>query len=421
MQPSSLIFVVIVAIWAAYLVQYWVRRREHLSTAQSVDRFSEALRVLDRRTVSPVRADGRRSVSMLTMVEEATGRPLLPHTAAPTAAAEGGAQRVAEQADGNVEHPTGDQPHAEPTPPVRVTRPAPAAGLSRRARLARGVVLLTCAAGVPVTAVLSLVGVLPWVSVAVAFAAVVGCVVALRLSVVRSQRRRSRSAALSRGSGLSRVLRSVSTGLARASHRATARLRRPRRSATAGVPSSASADDAPAESEAAGGSLGSRGRAAGSLVWHRIAIVVRAAAARVRRAIAPARSASPSTAVEASGDKAGSDAEITDSIPVGEPHAGAAAGSASAATEAGDAPSAAAERRPRIRPETPAEAAYRRAKEREEGTWSPVPVPRPTYLMKDKVVMPEPAVVVEPPAEPTRQIVEEPAELEHQQRRVVGG
>ena len=49
-QPSSLIFLVIIAIWAAYLLQHWIRRREHLVTARSIDRFSEAMRVLERRT-----------------------------------------------------------------------------------------------------------------------------------------------------------------------------------------------------------------------------------------------------------------------------------------------------------------------------------------------------------------------------------
>ncbi|GAA4877196.1 hypothetical protein [Serinicoccus chungangensis] len=50
---SSLIFVVILAVWAVYLVQHWVRRREHLATARSVDRFSEAMRVLERRRALP--------------------------------------------------------------------------------------------------------------------------------------------------------------------------------------------------------------------------------------------------------------------------------------------------------------------------------------------------------------------------------
>jgi len=52
-QPSSLIFVALIAIWAAYLLQHWVRRREHLATARSVDRFSDAMRVLERRSALP--------------------------------------------------------------------------------------------------------------------------------------------------------------------------------------------------------------------------------------------------------------------------------------------------------------------------------------------------------------------------------
>lgn len=51
---SSFVFVVILAVWAVYLVQHWVRRRDHLATARSVDRFSEAMRVLERRRTLPV-------------------------------------------------------------------------------------------------------------------------------------------------------------------------------------------------------------------------------------------------------------------------------------------------------------------------------------------------------------------------------
>ena len=53
-DPSSLIFVVIIGIWAVYLVQHWVRRREQLATSRSVDRFSAAMRVLERRAPIPV-------------------------------------------------------------------------------------------------------------------------------------------------------------------------------------------------------------------------------------------------------------------------------------------------------------------------------------------------------------------------------
>ena len=53
MDPSSLIFVVIIAIWAAYLLGHWVRRRDQLATARSIDRFSAAMRVLERRAPVP--------------------------------------------------------------------------------------------------------------------------------------------------------------------------------------------------------------------------------------------------------------------------------------------------------------------------------------------------------------------------------
>lgn len=78
MDPSSLIFVVIVAIWAAYLLGHWVRRRDQVATMRSIDRFSEAMRVLERRpavhavplsrpnprsyVVAPVRQIGRAHV-----------------------------------------------------------------------------------------------------------------------------------------------------------------------------------------------------------------------------------------------------------------------------------------------------------------------------------------------------------------------
>jgi hypothetical protein len=52
-SPSSLIFLVLLGVWAAYFVQYWVRRRDHVSTARSVEQFSEAMRVLERRDRLP--------------------------------------------------------------------------------------------------------------------------------------------------------------------------------------------------------------------------------------------------------------------------------------------------------------------------------------------------------------------------------
>lgn len=51
MRVGSLIFVVVLLIWATYLSLYVARRREQMSTARSVDRFSAHMRVLQRRHV----------------------------------------------------------------------------------------------------------------------------------------------------------------------------------------------------------------------------------------------------------------------------------------------------------------------------------------------------------------------------------
>lgn len=52
MPPSSVIFIVLLGVWAAYFVLYWLRRREHLATARTADQLTTSLRVLERR--SPV-------------------------------------------------------------------------------------------------------------------------------------------------------------------------------------------------------------------------------------------------------------------------------------------------------------------------------------------------------------------------------
>ncbi|MGL5817431.1 MAG: hypothetical protein ACRCYR_07705, partial [Phycicoccus sp.] len=52
-SPSSLVFLVLVGVWAVYFFQYWVRRRDHIATARSVEQFSAAMRVLERRDQQP--------------------------------------------------------------------------------------------------------------------------------------------------------------------------------------------------------------------------------------------------------------------------------------------------------------------------------------------------------------------------------
>ena len=55
MKPDSLIFLVVLGVWALFFVQHWVRRRDHLATVRTVDQFSAAMRVLERR--DPVMAN----------------------------------------------------------------------------------------------------------------------------------------------------------------------------------------------------------------------------------------------------------------------------------------------------------------------------------------------------------------------------
>lgn len=47
--PSSLIFVAIVVLWAGWLLQHQIRRRQLLLTARNVETFSDAMRILERR------------------------------------------------------------------------------------------------------------------------------------------------------------------------------------------------------------------------------------------------------------------------------------------------------------------------------------------------------------------------------------
>ena len=85
--PSSLIFLVVIAIWAAYLLQHWLRRREHLATARSVDRFSEAMRVLDRGQAAPTSIRREETTRAYAASPIAPARPqvLVKRASAPTA------------------------------------------------------------------------------------------------------------------------------------------------------------------------------------------------------------------------------------------------------------------------------------------------------------------------------------------------
>lgn len=154
-QPSSLIFVLVVAIWAVYLLQYWIKRRDHLSTVRSVDRFSAAMRVLD---------DHR----------------LRRETAEPT-------PRSYSVAPARAARPAVTVKHAEAPPRARIVEPV--VGADRRVR---GLTLLTMLVLAPVVLLVAAFGPLPWW---VAAAWLVGTVAAfgwLRQAVTAQREARGR-------------------------------------------------------------------------------------------------------------------------------------------------------------------------------------------------------------------------------------
>lgn len=171
MQPGSLIFLVIVAVWAVYLVQHWIRRREHVATARSVDRFSEAMRILERREPVGVLHQEASPRPSLTRPSRSAGRPQV--TVASTSAA--GARLV------------DNARTALRTGSSRPTSGPPARRPGLLARRVRGIAFLATLVSIPVTAVLSLAGVLLWVSVAIAFGCFVVTLAWLRASVRREQ------------------------------------------------------------------------------------------------------------------------------------------------------------------------------------------------------------------------------------------
>lgn len=155
MEPSSLIFLVIIGIWGAYFVQYWVRRREHLATIRSVDAFSETMRVLQVRAPLPSVDDGG---SLPRTYAVSPARAMRPQVTVKRAEA-----YAASPATSPVTRPvTPSAPAASPDverSPARDEAPVPG---MYPTRATRGIVLLVGLAGTLVFGLLAAVGVLVW-------------------------------------------------------------------------------------------------------------------------------------------------------------------------------------------------------------------------------------------------------------------
>jgi hypothetical protein len=205
-QPSSLIFLVIVVIWATFLIQHWVRRREHVATARSVDRFSEAMRVLERRSplpspelsaprphsyaVKPAPARSAVTVKRAALVQAAPRGAQVTAMVADRQATRSPLSARSTASAPTVAHPSRSAGGSTAVRPVAGRRPtrSPSAIPLRKVR---GVSFLVTLSAIPVTAVLAAVHVLLWVSVAIAVVAFAAVVVWLRTCVLREQTARA--------------------------------------------------------------------------------------------------------------------------------------------------------------------------------------------------------------------------------------
>lgn len=207
---SSLILAVIVAVWVVYLLQYWIRRRDHVATARSVDRFSDAMRVLERRralsanlstTPRPVRSyavSPARPAHPDVVVKRAHPGLVLAQTR------DGAAGRLAEstsRAGASATRVFGSASRAGASA-SRAVGSASRATAVRASRVSaatrRGLVLLTGAVLLLTSVVLGAMEVLPWWSVLVGLAGLILAIGYARASAKRA-RRHARSPVRPRG------------------------------------------------------------------------------------------------------------------------------------------------------------------------------------------------------------------------------
>ena len=176
MDPSSLVFLAIIGVWAAYLVPTWLRRRVHLAQSRARDRFSAGARVLHRR--QPRVTAHRSSSAVLAPIAassadaSAGASGAAPVAAAATASRAGEAERARVRSAQREAHIA----HANVVERARLAA-------ARRARVMVALLLFTAAAWV-----VSLTTASPiWVAVPPSVMLLVH-VLAARLAAVRSHR-----------------------------------------------------------------------------------------------------------------------------------------------------------------------------------------------------------------------------------------
>jgi hypothetical protein len=360
-SPSSLIFLVLLGVWAAYFVQYWVRRRDHVATARSVEQFSEAMRVLERRDPLP-RTDLSEPAPRSYAVHPArSARPqvLVKRAVASEPGFIGVTERIGDGSDAvapvaasaqAAPTPTASpsaspSPGAAPSRPVRPARQPAAAGPARRrvrpSRRVRGLLLLAAIVELLVIAPLVATALLPLWALAPAVLAVGAAFLFVRSGVRAEQ------------------------AMVRAHHRRQADLRRRRASAPV-APRAGAARSA--------GSTASTGSATGEVLGGEAVEATEVATVT-------------ETAVAAQAEQTVAEPAVAELVVPAEP----ADDVMVPIVDDDDIPL----------------------------TWDPVPVPRPTYTMKAKAERPEvaPAAVTPDPAPVVR---ESASQESYDERRVAG-
>ena len=410
-SPSSLIFLVLLGVWAAYFVQYWVRRRDHLATARSVEQFSKAMRVLERRdalprtdlsepaprsyAVHPARANRPQVLVKRAVASDPSGPLTVTARVDDVDHAVSAPRPSGSGLPGSPAQPAASRPAASSRPAAAASageRRAPVASVRPRmrpARRVRGLFVLAALAELLVIVPLVALGMLPLWALAPALFAVVVTVAYLR-SGVRSER------------AMLRAHRRRLADLARL--RSTAPVTASPRRTTAGTAASAPA---------------------------------RTGATPARPAAMASGAGDATTASDAGSTATASDlAPGTGSEPVETVAATAAASGTAAAATAGGSPLEVALEVAAATPvESPVDglpaevvdpvpAAEVMVPILDEDdmplTWDPVPVPRPTYTMKAKAERPEvqPAAVTADPVPAVREV--ESDDEAYDQRRVAG-
>ncbi len=361
-SPSSLIFLVLLGVWAAYFVQYWVRRRDHVSTARSVEQFSEAMRVLERRDTLPGTDLSEAAPPSYAVHPGRSARPqvLVKRAVAAEPGAVGVTERVTERPDAVAPvAASAARPSPASSQPRPARRPATAGTGGRQvrpSRRVRGLLLLAALAELLLIVGLVAFSLLPLWALVPALLAVAAAFLFVRSGVRAEQ------------------------ALVQAHRRRQADLAR-RRAGAPVTPRAPGVRRSPAPAASA-----------------RPAVTEVDGAAEVA-SVAEAPAPAPAPAVEVAAD-----------ATVAEP---ALVGTDSPLVEPVTAQVAA-----------PAEQAYDVMVPIVDDddiplTWDPVPVPRPTYTMKAKAQRPEvsPAAVTPDPAPAER----EGDESGYDERRVAGG